>query len=100
MKIVFLVFAPNTAYVQVIDWTPEGVKVFPDKGIWTYASPNGPPRTFRIGNSRDIGDLRGGIIGVYDADKLSHLDSMVHVAVEAQRGYAHADQVISGAKIA
>ena len=90
MRIVFLVFAPNTAYVSVVKRVPKGVKVSPDKKTWTWQSPfSEPPR--RIGESRYIGDNRYGIIGVYDLDEHRQIDMMVHDAVESQRDHSHED---------
>ncbi|TSC64222.1 MAG: hypothetical protein G01um101491_337 [Parcubacteria group bacterium Gr01-1014_91] len=94
MRIVCLVFATNSAYVNVVEVPPKGVEVFPDKGIWKWPGvypPDGTRTTLKIGESRYARNSRSGIIGVYDVDNLKHLDSMVHDAVESQRDYSNAD---------
>lgn len=94
MRIVCLVFAPNSAYVNVVERPPEGVEVFPDKGIWKWSGmypPDGTRTTLKIGESRYVRNCRIGIIGVYDVDNLKHVDRMVHDAVESQRDYSDAD---------
>ena len=94
MRIVYLIFAPNSAYNQVVDKAPKGVKVDEAKGTWQARDlPYPANQEYKIGRSRYIerSCLGGVIIGVYDADNLEHLGSMVHAAVESHRDYRDAD---------
>ena len=94
MRLVCLIFAPNSAYVKVVERPPKGVEVSPDKGTWKWSGVyphDGTRTTFKIGEGRYVRNPRSGIIGVYDVDNLKHLDSMVHDAVESQRDYSNAD---------
>ncbi|GEM_PF-2588934 len=83
MKIVFLQYASNVCYVQVVAEAPQGVAVDVGNQTWTVDWPQ--KRTYKIGQSHYCGDTRGGIIGVYDADDLNQLGSMVRAATEAVR---------------
>lgn len=92
MRIVYLVFVSNLALVNVVI----SARVTVNRKKKTWDAPGTPSEkaqmTPKIGESRWIEYKReGGIIGVYDADKIDHLDQMVHDAVEAQRDYSHAD---------
>jgi hypothetical protein len=92
MKIVYLIFAPNAAYNQVVEEKPKNVQVDEKKGTWTWkGGAFDAPQKRKIGEPRYLGDRRFGVIGVYDADNLQHLGSMVHAAVESQRDYSRAD---------
>ena len=69
--LIFLVYAPNTAYTILQKEVPEGVEVNTRKGTWTFAR-----QTFLIGKGCLGFRARGGIpIGVYDRT-LSHLQQM------------------------
>ena len=81
MRQVFLQFAPNAAYCQVVEKTPAGVTIDADGSTWRFEK-----RQYKIGESRYIEQGRKrGVIGVYDADNIEHLDHMVHAALESQR---------------
>ncbi|MCR4333907.1 MAG: hypothetical protein NUV60_02770 [Patescibacteria group bacterium] len=88
VRIVYLVFASNSAYVQVVRRKPKGVKIDVAKKKWTYEHAH-HRQSEPIGNGCFLGDRRMGVIGVYDLDKLEHADSMVHDALESQRNRSH-----------
>lgn len=90
MKLVYLIFADNTAYCRVAEEAPKGVTVDLKAGTWEYAHEEFR-RPRRIGESRYLGRFRRGVIGVYDLDNMTHVSAMVHAAVESQRDYSNAD---------
>lgn len=89
MKLAYLMFADNSAYCKVTDISPKTVTVDQEEKTWRCDvwSPQARP----IGSSCYISHSRAGIIGVYDIDNISHVNSMVHAAIEAQRDYRKSD---------
>ena len=89
VKIAYLVFAPNRAFVKVQRRKPKGVKLSPDGKEWTLPgarSSDGTRTTFRSGEGRYLRKRRdGGIIGVYDLDRLEHVKIMANDAIQSQR---------------
>ncbi|MBU4257440.1 hypothetical protein KKC04_03440 [Patescibacteria group bacterium] len=82
MKLIFLVYALNNCYVKVVERVPNDVTVDFKKGTWYYDK-----KEYNIGNMRYCEHSRCGVIGVYDANKINHLDNMAHHAIEATRIY-------------
>lgn len=92
MKLVYLIFASNNAYVSVVKKAPEGVVV--DFATKTWKSPLiGGGQSKRIGQHRYVESNcgRSGIIGVYDLDIIEQVSSMVGDALETIRGHSSAD---------
>lgn len=81
MRLGYLVFASNTAHLSVTDKKPDDVTISPDKKKWRTS--NGVHNQWeKIGEHRYVGD-RYGAIGVYDLDKISHVNMMVYGATKA-----------------
>lgn len=90
MRLVYLVFASNTAYLSVVDKKPKDVTISPDTKKWR--TNNGVHDQWeKIGEHRYVGD-RYGTIGVYDLDKISHANMMVYGATEAVRRNERCDE--------
>ena len=91
MKLVYLVFADNTAYCRVVEQTPKGVTIDLEKKTWEYALAEICPH-MPIGRARYLPRWsRHGVIGVYDLDDCVQVNTMVHDAIESQRDYRDAD---------
>lgn len=83
MKLVFLIYAINNCYVKITRKKPKGVTINLQKKTWYYKN-----REYNIGNMRHCERYaKYGIIGVYDVNKINHLDNMAHHAIEATRNY-------------
>lgn len=91
-NLVVLQYASNNCYVDVKDFmqmSKEGslkgscMSVDLKKGTWSYRE----YRDKKIGEGRTCFTHvhRSGVIGVYDRTNTTHLNSMVHDAVESQR---------------
>lgn len=88
-KLVFLVYADNCCYTTVTEQLPEGVEINHEEGTWTYAKDS----TEKRGRVYKIGDYgrtcergaRRGIIGVFDAKNVQHLNAMTHTHSEATK---------------
>ncbi|MBU0907189.1 MAG: hypothetical protein KKD18_04345 [Nanoarchaeota archaeon] len=93
-QLVVLAYADNTCYTRVLSLAEArevdpALFVYPHKGTWSFmqrglSKPGYRERTIGEGIAGERGS-RGGIIGVYDATNLEHLNAMVHMAREATR---------------
>jgi hypothetical protein len=85
---VILKFASNISCCSVTDEVPKHINIDLEKKTWTdtktrNVSMRGP---YRIGQSRRSQERRSDqVIGVFDADVVQQLDSMIYVAIGAQR---------------
>lgn len=84
-NLVYLVYAPNECYHQIIRRKPTSVTIDLESGTWTYQSRFGGCFTRPFGQSGPTPKGSGGIIGVYDVTKIGHLDTMVHDVGELVR---------------
>lgn len=80
--LVILVYASNTCYTTVRSAEqnlPEGLEIDLDTCIWKFDGTE-----YQIGQMRrcEYG-CRWGVIGVYDRQKIDHLNAMVHHSKEA-----------------
>ena len=82
-NLVFLVYASNTCFTNVVSELPEGLEVDVGAGSWTFDG-----ETFKIGEMRECEwGSEWGVIGVFDRTSDEHLNSMVSAANEAWAGY-------------
>ena len=87
-SLVYLIFASNTCYTKVVDVKPDDVTLDLTKGEYTlqfWQDCFERTQTFKIGSGRGHFDGKHGTIGVFDRNKVGHLDSMVHLSREATR---------------
>ena len=86
-NLVVLMVCENSCYFKVVEFS--GIKddeltVDLKNGTWQYRT----DRQRKIGEAMYVArshEHRGQPIGVYDKSLASHLDSMVHVAIDASR---------------
>ncbi len=93
-SLVYLIFAPNTCYCQVVAKRPRDVALDLENNKYTLTSSNAgykQSQTFKIGDGRSYFDGKYGTIGVFDKGSAEHLDTMVHLAIEAVRERHHSD---------
>ena len=80
VKLMYLAFGVSPGSVQSLGTAPKGVAVSPDNKTWEWGG-----STFKVGEGRPLGSDRTGIIGVYNIDRRSHVNSMVATTLESQR---------------
>lgn len=82
MKLVFLIYASNNCYVEIVKKIPNNITVDVRKRTWSYNK-----KIYNIGEMRYCEHSRYGIIGVYDMGDIAHINNIAHHAIEATRNY-------------
>ena len=79
MNLIYLIFAPNSACCEVTSEKPKLVIVNDEEGTWTMEETSPRFKPMKIGEDHCPGNIvvRGGAIGVYDRDNVTHLSRMV-----------------------